>query len=96
MNNGTVMGKHASQRKPPSSERSYGIQVVHRDRPNLTALTELFVRFILAEANAKRDMERPPVVVRPEVLMPGPDWDSTAKEGTITTRPEQDSGGEKN
>ena len=39
----------------PQSERSYGIRVVHRDRPNLTSLTELFVRFTLAEANTKRD-----------------------------------------
>lgn len=61
----------------------------------MTALTELFVRFTLAEANAKRDAGNPPVVVRPEALKPGSDWDRTAEEGNITTRPEQANGGEK-
>lgn len=60
----------AGKRKPgasgegfvPASERVYGIRVVHRERANLTALTELFLRFKLAQANAKRAEETAPVV----------------------------------
>lgn len=63
----------------PQSERAYGIQVAHRERPNMTALTELFVRFTLAEANVKREKNDGPLVSRPEVLKPGPDRDSTAE-----------------
>lgn len=59
----------------PQSERAYGIRVVHRERPNMTALTELFVRFTLAEANANRAAEPVPVVVHPEVLKSAPDQD---------------------
>lgn len=55
----------------PQSERAYRIRVAHRDRPNLTALTELFVRFTLAEANQRRDEGAPPAVLRPEVVKPG-------------------------
>ena len=72
----------------PQTERAYGIRVVHRDRPDMTALTELFVRFTLAEANARRADTPPPVIVRPEVLKPGTDQEFRAKEGTITTRRE--------
>lgn len=93
----------ASKRKPrvsgqgfvPTSERVYGIRVVHRERANLTALTELFLRFTLAQANAKRAEETAPVA-RPEVLKPGlsersadPHLEPTAREATITTRPER-------
>lgn len=63
----------------PQAERSYGIRVVHRERPNMTALTELFVRFTLAEAHANRDTEAEAVIVRPDVLKPGTDQDSTAE-----------------
>jgi hypothetical protein len=71
----------------PSSERVYGIRVVHRERADLTALTELFVRFTLAQANANR-AEEPARVVRPETLKPDLHLDSTAQEATITTRPQ--------
>ena len=54
----------------PQSERSYGIRVVHRDRPNLTSLTELFVRFTLAEANTKRDQATGQSAARPESPKP--------------------------
>lgn len=54
----------------PQAERSYGIRVVHRERPNMAALTELFVRFTLAEAHASRDLQNEPVIARPEVLKP--------------------------
>lgn len=63
----------------PQAERSYGIRVVHRERPNMTALTELFVRFTLAEAPANRGTEEEPVTVRPDVLKPGTDRDFTAE-----------------
>lgn len=41
----------------------------------MTALTELFVRFTLAEANASRVSEPSPVTTRPEVLKPVKDWE---------------------
>ncbi|MDA3147079.1 hypothetical protein JSO19_06775 [Leucobacter sp. UCMA 4100] len=45
----------------------------------MTALTELFVRFTLAEAHANRDTEHEPVTVRPEVLKLSTDRDLTAE-----------------
>lgn len=63
----------------PQAERSYGIKVVHRTRPNMTLLTELFVRYTLAEANSRRDAHDPPVIPRPEVLKPAYDPDFTAE-----------------
>ncbi|MFD2839206.1 hypothetical protein ACFSYH_01275 [Populibacterium corticicola] len=45
----------------------------------MTALTELFVRFTLAEANARRASEAAPVTTRPEVLKPVGDWDRTGE-----------------
>lgn len=73
------MGSAISRRKPPASERSFEVRVAHRDRPNMTALTELFVRFTLAEANARRTSETSPVRTRPEVLKPVGDWDRTGE-----------------
>lgn len=73
------MGEQPTKRKPPASERSFGIRVVHRDRPNMTALTELFVRFTLAEAHARRDMQPIPMRVRPEVLKQDTDWERTGE-----------------
>lgn len=61
----------------PQAERSYGIKVVHRTRPNMTLLTEFFVRYTLAEANSRRDAHDPPVIPRPEVLKPASDPDFT-------------------
>lgn len=69
------MGNAISRRKPRASERSFEVRVAHRDRPNMTALTELFVRFTLAEANARRASDPSPVTTRPEVLKPVGDWD---------------------
>ncbi|MGO2655874.1 MULTISPECIES: hypothetical protein [Brachybacterium] len=45
----------------------------------MTALTELFVRFTLAEAHANRATDAEPVIVRPDVLKPGADRDLTAE-----------------
>lgn len=79
MSSGAVMGEQPATRKPPASERTFGIQVVHRDRPDMTALTELFVRLTLSEANASRAQRSGPMVVRPEVLKPAGDWESTGE-----------------
>lgn len=45
----------------------------------MTTLTELFVRFTLAEANARRDQTTMPLAARPEVLKPGPHRDFTSE-----------------
>ncbi len=45
----------------------------------MTALTELFVRFTLAEAKVRRASEPSPVATRPEVLKPVGDWDRTGE-----------------
>lgn len=79
MSSVAVMGKQRARLKPPASERSFEIRVVHRDRPNLTALTELFVRFTLAEAHARRDTQPDPMRVRPEVLKQDADWERTGE-----------------
>lgn len=90
MKSQAVMVYTVSPRKPRASERSVELRVAHRDRPNMTVLTELFVRFTLSEANARRTSEPSPVMTRPEVLKQGGNWGTTTTiraQATSSTEP---------